>query len=92
MSKTVSIRRVAGGRFPPSPARSVAQANPVTARCSVVNSNGAGLADAHIRPMFLAQALSNWSQELKMETDLQLKDWVVLVAFVVFGFTVLIVT
>jgi hypothetical protein len=42
--------------------------------------------------MFLARALSNWSHELKMETDLQLKDWVALVAFVVFGLTVLIVT
>ncbi len=32
------------------------------------------------------------SRELKMETDLQMKDWVALLAVVVFGFAVLIVT
>jgi hypothetical protein len=56
------------------------------------NSNCAGLAGAHIRPTFLGRALSNWSRELKMETDLQLKDWVALLAVVVFAFAVLIVT
>jgi hypothetical protein len=32
------------------------------------------------------------SRELKMETDLQMKDWVALLAVVVFGFAVFIVT
>jgi hypothetical protein len=45
-------------------------------RCGIVDSNGAGLANDHVCPMFLALALSSWSQELemKMKMDLRLNE------------------
>jgi hypothetical protein len=41
--------------------------------------------------MFLARALSNWSQEPKMKMDLRLKEenWVALAAVVILAVTVL---
>jgi hypothetical protein len=59
-----------------------------------VDSNGAGLANDHVCPMFLALALSSWSQELemKMKMDLRLNEenWVALAACVTLAVSVLI--
>jgi hypothetical protein len=62
-------------------------------RRGIVDSNGAGLASADVRPMFLARALSSWSRELemKMKMDLRLNEdnWVALAACVTLAVSVL---
>ena len=66
----------------------------VIPRRGIVDSNGAGLANDHVCSMFLARALSSWSQELemKMKMDLRLNEenWVALAACVTLAVSVLI--